>query len=741
MRPLVLRSMTGGRGLEVARTCTQCDSPAETGKDLCSSCEVRSLAEAQSEASAILEKIPGERYEILSRLGTGAFGSVYQALDTFLNRLVAVKSIRLDTTLDPEHRKALNKRFIREAQVAAQLHHPNIVTIHDIIFTPDTGFIVMEFIEGRTLQSLLKEQRLPLATAVDLVAQVASALSYAHEHKIIHRDVKPANIMITPRFEARITDFGIAKSDGATHLTMSGSLVGTPDYMSPEQAKGEDVDVRSDIFSLGCVLYECIVGEKPFKGGSLTGVLLNIVNSDPLRSSDWTSRELPREVADVAKRALAKDPEKRFQTAAELLASLRALDGAAASDARAGDAASQAAPSPRTDDARTVIAGPEETKPEPVDREEQLRQLKEEDRPLKFAPTLSDQLQDISLTPAQGFILSRIDGASLARDILALSPIPEAEVAATLAELLDKGLLAWSDLPKKRASKKEEVKPGRRGGKSRSKSTSTSTSSSRARATETVVASSASRPAAPFLDDRLEAEMERLLELGGEERYSELLGVEDRSAGPEVKKSYLELIERFHPDAHPENLDPDARRKLSKVCAAATEALTALSAKTAAEGNNQPSHSNSNSNSHSHANSSSSFSSAPPARPPAPPRAGTSARTMPSAFDRARYAEDLFRLAQRAYDTFDYWKAIQLVRQAIELDDTRAEYHHLLGIGLMKNRNWLKEAEECLRKATELDPNNAQYFGLLATVYKAEGLPERSQSMLEKAKSLDPGYC
>jgi serine/threonine-protein kinase len=180
-----------------------------------------------------------------------------------------VKSIRLDTTLDPEHRKALNKRFIREAQVAAQLHHPNIVTIHDILFTPETGFIVMEFIEGRTLQSLLKSDRLPLATAVDVAAQVASALQYAHEHKIIHRDVKPANIMITPSFEARITDFGIAKSDGQTHLTMSGSLVGTPDYMSPEQAKGEDVDCRTDIFSLGCVLFECAAGEKPFSGGSL----------------------------------------------------------------------------------------------------------------------------------------------------------------------------------------------------------------------------------------------------------------------------------------------------------------------------------------------------------------------------------------------------------------------------------------------------------------------------------------
>jgi serine/threonine-protein kinase len=266
--------------------------------------------------------MPGGRYEIVERLGTGAFGSVYRAQDTFLNRPVAVKSIRLDTTLDPEHRKALNKRFIREAQVAAQLHHPNIVTIHDILFTPETGFIVMEFIEGRTLQSLLKSERLPLATAVDVAAQIASALHYAHEHKIIHRDVKPANIMITPSFEARITDFGIAKSDGQTHLTMSGSLVGTPDYMSPEQAKGEDVDCRTDIFSLGCVLFECAAGEKPFSGGSLTGVLLSIVNSDPFQSKAWKSRDLPPTFEEVLKRALAKEPGGRYSTASALVAAL-----------------------------------------------------------------------------------------------------------------------------------------------------------------------------------------------------------------------------------------------------------------------------------------------------------------------------------------------------------------------------------------------------------------------------------
>ncbi len=613
------------------------------------------------ETTERFEQMPGGRYEIVARLGTGAFGSVYQARDTFLNRPVAVKSIRLDTTLDPEHRKALNKRFIREAQVAAQLHHPNIVTIHDILFTPETGFIVMEFIEGRTLQSLLKSERLPLRTSIEIAAQVASALQYAHEHKIIHRDIKPANIMITPSFEARITDFGIAKSDGATHLTMSGSLVGTPDYMSPEQAKGEDVDCRSDIFSLGCVLFECTAGEKPFKGGSLTGVLLSIVNSDPFESKPWKSQSLPSPLEAVLKRTLAKEPDERFSTAAELFAALKALDVGA----------------PK----RVTPAKPVQPTPESPRTEEMLRSFKEEERPLKFAATLSDELQDMSLTPAQGFILSRIDGASRARDILSLSPLPEAEVAATLADLIEKGLLAWGENGASSDVTSHDTATRRRGARSKPQG----------------------------LDDEVEKDLDRILELAAKKQYPGVLGLSGDASSAEVKKSYLELIGRFHPDSRKEILDDASRMKLSKVCAAATEALTALSTPKKEE--------------------------PPPA--PAPLRD----RAAKSEFDRSSYAEDLFRLAQRAYDTADYWGAIQLARQAIELDATRPEFHHLLGVGLMKNRNWLKEAGECLRKASELDPTNAEYFRLLARVYKAEGLSADSASMLEKAKALDPSYC
>lgn len=190
--------------------------------------------------------------------------------------------------------------------------------------------------------------------------------------------------------------------------------------------------------------------------------------------------------------------------------------------------------------------------------------------------------------------------------------------------------------------------------------------------------------------------------------------MEQGTATVEVRQSYREVVDRFHPDAHPENIVPSDRQRLSKVVAVATEALTALTAHKPPE----PPQKNENVPSK-------------PAKPKAASRPG---------FDPKKYAEDLFQLAQKAYATTDFWEAIQLARQAVELDAERAEYHHLLGLGLMKNRNWLKEAEECLRKATELDPSKAEYFGLLASVYKAEGLPENSAAMLEKARALDPGY-
>ena len=468
-------------------------------------------SEKKAVAAQGFENIPGERYEVVSQLGTGAFGSVYKAQDTFLNRAVAVKSIRLDTSLDPEQRKSLNKRFIREAQVAAQLQHTNIVTIHDIMFTPDTGFIVMEFIEGSTLQSLMEKNQLPLARAVDITTQIARALEYAHEHKVIHRDIKPANIMITPSFEARITDFGIAKSDGSTHLTMSGSLVGTPDYMSPEQAKGEEVDLRSDLFSLGCVFYECLAGEKPFKGGSLTAVLLSIVNTDPLESSAWRKLDVPPEVPAVLQKALAKTSEGRFANATEFVSALATIptEGAIA------DAPSPVEAKTTSVDITTVVMGPgEELRPPfpDIDRVA-MKALMEEERPLRFSSKLSDELQNINLTPAQGYILSRIDGSSCARDIVSLSPVPEDEAAETLLDLISKDLVTWDDESGKAVSEK--------------------------------IRSASEDDGESALASALVTAIDRILRLGRERRYSDLLGIDISTPTADVKNSYLELIQRF----------------------------------------------------------------------------------------------------------------------------------------------------------------------------------------------------
>lgn len=608
------------------------------------------------------ERIPGERYEVVSQLGTGAFGSVYKAQDSFLNRAVAIKSIRLDTTLDPEQRKALNKRFIREAQVAAQLQHTNIVTIHDIMFTPDTGFIVMEFIEGSTLQFLMEENQLPLARAVDITTQIARALEYAHEHKVIHRDIKPANIMITPSFEARITDFGIAKSDGATHLTMSGSLVGTPDYMSPEQAKGEEVDSRSDLFSLGCVFYECLAGEKPFKGRSLTAVLLSIVNTDPLASSTWAKVDVPPEVTAVLEKALAKTSSGRFARATEFIAALATIP----TEGTMADAPSRRQAPELSVDTTTVVVPAGEEIPAPaldIDRVA-LQALMEEKRPLRFSPKLSDELQNINLTPAQGYILSRIDGSSCARDIVSLSPVPEAEAAATLIDLISKDLVTWDDEPGKPAHDKKKS----------------------------------------ALESGLVTEIDRVLRLARERRYSELLGIDISTPTAEVKNSYLELIQHFHPDAQSGDLTPADRQKLTRVCAAATEALAAVSPKKA---------------------------SAPPLPQEEPEVASATAKLR-----QKEYAAELFERAREAYDVTDFWEAIQLSRQSIELDDTNAAYHHLLGLGLMRNQNWIKEAEESLRKATELDATQADYFIELASVYLSQGMEERAAAMNAKAASL-----
>src|SRR3990172_2066641 len=192
----------------------------------------------------------------------------------------------------------------------------------------------MEFIEGQSFESLLTERkRLSTPDALHVLTQLAGALDYAHSRNVVHRDVKPVNILVSPALWVWVTDFGIAKSELSTNLTMAGGVLGTPDYMSPEQAKGEDVDARSDLFSLGCILFECVTGEKPFRSPSLTGVLLSIINDEPVFPLNWRSLGLPNGLKPILHHALEKDREKRYPTGAELVAALAALEASATTPA------------------------------------------------------------------------------------------------------------------------------------------------------------------------------------------------------------------------------------------------------------------------------------------------------------------------------------------------------------------------------------------------------------------------
>ncbi len=294
------------------------------------------VPEAPAPGAATLAGLLGERYRTVARLGAGAFGEVYRAHDGVLGRDVAIKRIRLEAFAEPAQLEEVKQRFRREAQLAARLRHSNIVTTHDIVSSPATSFIVMELVEGRTLQSLLEARgRLPLGEASQLLGQVAAALDHAHAGGVVHRDVKPANVMVEPSGHVKVMDFGIAKAEASGNLTATGLIMGTPNYMSPEQARGGKVDARSDLFSLGCVLYECLTGVKPFQADSVTAILVRILTEDP-PPVDFDATGLPRAVGDVLRRAMAKDPAARYASGAEMIAALSAAGGPLTGRAGAG---------------------------------------------------------------------------------------------------------------------------------------------------------------------------------------------------------------------------------------------------------------------------------------------------------------------------------------------------------------------------------------------------------------------
>jgi serine/threonine protein kinase len=266
------------------------------------------------------------RYEIVDEIGKGAMGIVYLARDPLIGRLVALKTFRIGYSVKDQELEQFRIRFLREAQSAGILTHPNIVTIHDVVEQSEEGlaFIAMEYVRGTNLKQILQgDQPLTLQFVVDVVAQVGEALDYAHSNRVIHRDVKPANILITADNRVKITDFGIARID-TSNLTQEGQLLGTPNYMAPEQIQGKEVDWRADLFSLGVVLYEMLTRHKPFQGENLTVVSHRIVY-DPFTPPRDYVRDVPPEVEKVLNRALEKDPSRRYQRAREMMEDLRRL--------------------------------------------------------------------------------------------------------------------------------------------------------------------------------------------------------------------------------------------------------------------------------------------------------------------------------------------------------------------------------------------------------------------------------
>ncbi|MGB8656984.1 MAG: protein kinase [Candidatus Zixiibacteriota bacterium] len=257
-------------------------------------------------------------YKIFEKLGEGGRGVVYKAQDIQLQRLVALKFLPPHIADSPEEKA----RFIHEAQSASALNHPNVTTIYGIEESPQGLFIVMEYCEGKTLKQIIEKDTLSIKKVLDVGIQICEGLTAVHKKEIVHRDIKSDNIMVTKEGQVKIMDFGLAKLKGATKLTQTGSTLGTAAYMSPEQAQGEEVDQRSDIFSFGVVLYELLTGQLPFKGEHHAAIVYSIINEEPQPVARFNN-QVSAKLEDIVFKALAKEKEERYQHIDELLADLR----------------------------------------------------------------------------------------------------------------------------------------------------------------------------------------------------------------------------------------------------------------------------------------------------------------------------------------------------------------------------------------------------------------------------------
>ncbi len=257
------------------------------------------------------------RYEIIGELGQGAMGIVYKAKDPIIDRMLAIKTINLGPGLALDEKAEYEARFYQEAKAAGRLSHPNIITVFDVGKSGDVAYIAMEFLEGRELRDILDDTPLlPVNQVLNIAVQVALGLAFAHEHGIVHRDVKPSNIMVIHDWEVKITDFGIARMASSAVQTQSGMVLGSPKYMSPEQVLGKTLDQRSDIFSLGVVLYEMLTGQPPFFGETINAVMYQTINVLPPLPGTLNP-EVPAMLNFIVTKALAKRVEDRYQNAKE----------------------------------------------------------------------------------------------------------------------------------------------------------------------------------------------------------------------------------------------------------------------------------------------------------------------------------------------------------------------------------------------------------------------------------------
>jgi len=303
---------------EESRFCNKCAAPLESAEDVTAVATQTFLHSTKTlEAGTIFSG----KYKIIEKLGKGGMGTVYKAEDTKLKRTVALKFLAPALTGDSEARE----RFIHEAQAASALDHPNICTVHEVDETEDGEmYISMAFYKGESLKARIKRAPLELEEMIDVAIQVAEGLAKAHEQGIIHRDVKSANIMITEEGLVKIVDFGLAKLSGLTRITKLGTAMGTIDYMSPEQARGEEVDERTDVWSLGVILYEMTSGKLPFRGVHEQAVVYSILNEDPAPVRGLVT-SIPLELERIMRTALSKNPTKRFASAKEMARALHDL--------------------------------------------------------------------------------------------------------------------------------------------------------------------------------------------------------------------------------------------------------------------------------------------------------------------------------------------------------------------------------------------------------------------------------